>query len=60
MAWTYGEWVKKRDPTNIIKTLPFKFYLKSFAIFFLVTTAYSVAESLLSDEFCDIDSPFYQ
>ena len=60
LAWTYGEYAKKQDSNNIIKSLPFKFYMKSFVFFFAVTTAYCFAESLYSDEFCDIESPFYQ
>jgi hypothetical protein len=60
MAWTYGLYVKKKDPNNIIKILPFNFYLKSFAVFFLASSVYCFAEGLLYDEFCDIESPFYQ
>jgi len=48
MAWTYGEYTKKKDRTAQIK-LPFKFYFKSFVFFFAVTSAYCVVESLLFD-----------
>lgn len=42
------------------KVLPFRFYLRSFGVFFTLTSIYSIWESLTYDEFCDIDSPYYQ
>jgi hypothetical protein len=43
LAWTYGEYIKKKDPTNALKSLPLKFYIKSFLVFFAATTAYCFA-----------------
>lgn len=48
LAWTHGEYIKKKDMAKIPKSLPGTFYLKSFAFFFTLTAIYSFAESLLT------------
>ena len=49
LAWTHGEYIKKKDMSNLRKSLPPKFYLKSFALFFAITSIYAFAESLLTE-----------
>ena len=41
LTFTYAEYVRKKDPQNLIKSLPFKFYAGTFAAFFMVATLYS-------------------
>ena len=48
LAWTYGEYIKKKDMGTVPVKLPGKFYLKSFAFFFGLTSIYCFAESLLT------------
>ena len=48
LAWTHGEYIKKKDMGKVPVSLPAKFYLKSFTFFFAVTSIYSMAESLLT------------
>ena len=60
LAWTYGEYLKKSDPKNVLKKLPKGTYPAAYIFFFGLSTIYCFAESLLFDEFCDIESPFYQ
>jgi len=49
LAWTYGEYMKKKDQAKIIEKLPPKFYVRAYLVILSLTTIYTFAESLLTD-----------
>lgn len=50
--------MKKKDKK--IKELPWRFYGKSILIISVATTIFSFGESLLFEDYCDINSMHYQ